>query len=219
MRHIALLGAAVLAVTLSGCALIGIDDTTAPAPAESTAPPVAEVDKVLEVLAPLTGDSETVPTTQQFFDTMIGAGYQPDQLEATLDASPLGNEVPSKMFGVKTENGCVVGEIRSGKATAELMPPSESTGACLFGDVDRPEGVAAPEGELRDSDGASNGAGHLPGENINGDDPVTPTPTDTSDPSGSSSASGGSSADPNGTSGTGSSDGSADADSPSLGGG
>ncbi|MBR7503773.1 hypothetical protein KCW65_27195, partial [Mycobacterium tuberculosis] len=88
-------------------------------------------DKVLKAVEPLTGDEEKIPSTKEFFDTMIDAGYKPDQLEATLDASPLGNEVPSKVFGVKTKKGCVIGEIRKGKATAELMPPTESTGACL----------------------------------------------------------------------------------------
>src|SRR5699024_12364500 len=102
--------------------------------------------------------------------TMLDAGYDPEQLEATIDESPLGNDVPSKMFGVRTDEGCVIGEIRSGKATAELMQPTESTGSCLFGEVERPKGVEAPKGEKREEAGDANGAGQPPGANINGQD-------------------------------------------------
>ncbi|RAG68183.1 hypothetical protein DN536_35290, partial [Burkholderia multivorans] len=101
--------------------------------------------------------------------------------------------------------------------TAELMPPTESTGACLLGAVDRPEGVDAPKGEQRDQDGDDNGAGHMPGENITGDDAETnsPEPSQGSSDSGGSSSGGGSSS----SGSEGSSEGSSEGDSPSLGGG
>ncbi|MFE2656630.1 MULTISPECIES: DUF6993 domain-containing protein [unclassified Brevibacterium] len=232
MRVVPLLGVAALTIALSGCSLLGLDDNAEPAPATTSAKPEAEVDKVIKAVEPLTGDSESVPSTKKFFDTMIDAGYKPEQLEATLDESPLGNEVPSKVFGVKTEKGCVVGEIRAGKATAELMPPSESTGACLLGKVDRPEGVEAPKGEMRDEDGDDNGAGHLPGENITGDDAETPSPDSSSGSSDSSGSSGSGGSSSSGSSSSGSSDssgsssgsgsgseGSSSSDGPSLGGG
>src|SRR5699024_8900062 len=148
----------------------------APEPKKTQATQVAEVDKVLKALKPITGDKDSVPSTKKFFSTMLDAGYDPEQLEATIDESPLGNDVPSKMFGVRTDEGCVIGEIRSGKATAELMQPTESTGSCLFGEVERPKGVEAPKGEKRDEDGDSNAAGHLPGDNVRGADEPTGSP-------------------------------------------
>ena len=186
MRLVPVLGAAALTLALSGCSLLGIGtDEPAPAPKKTQATQVAEVDKVLKALKPITGDKDSVPSTKKFFSTMLDAGYEPEQLEATIDESPLGNDVPSKMFGVRTDEGCVIGEIRSGKATAELMQPTESTGSCLFGEVERPKGVEAPKGEKRDEDGDSNGAGHLPGENINGEDDPTesPEPAESPEPS------------------------------------
>jgi hypothetical protein len=186
MRLVPVLGAAALTLALSGCSLLGFGtEEPAPEPKKTQATPVAEVDKVLKALKPITGDKDSVPSTKKFFSTMLDAGYDPEQLEATIDESPLGNDVPSKMFGVRTDEGCVIGEIRSGKATAELMQPTESTGSCLFGEVERPKGVEAPKGEKRDEDGDSNGAGHLPGENINGEDDQTesPEPAESPEPS------------------------------------
>lgn len=186
MRLVPVLGAAALTLALSGCSLLGIGtEEPAPEPKKTQATQVAEVDKVLKALKPITGDKDSVPSTKKFFSTMLDAGYDPEQLEATIDESPLGNDVPSKMFGVRTDEGCVIGEIRSGKATAELMQPTESTGSCLFGEVERPKGVEAPKGEKRDEDGDSNGAGHLPGENINGEDDPTesPEPAESPEPS------------------------------------
>jgi uncharacterized membrane protein YgcG len=186
MRLVPVLGAAALTVALSGCSLLGFGaDEDQPEPKKTHPSPVAEVDKVLKAVKPITGDKDSVPSTKKFFDTMLDAGYEPEQLEATIDDSPLGNDVPSKMFGVKTDKGCVVGEIRKGKATAELMQPTESTGSCLFGEVERPKGVKAPKGEKRDDDGDSNGAGHLPGEDINGKDGPTESPQPSDDSSGS----------------------------------
>ncbi len=211
MRLIPLSGLAVLTVALSGCSLLGLGG--AENAAEPTSPPQtqeAEVDKVLQALEPLTGDKESTVSTKEFFDTMIDAGYDPEQLEATLDESPLGNDVPSKMFGIKTDKGCVVGEIRAGKAAAELMKPTESTGACLFGDVERPEGVEAPSGEKRTKDGDDNGEGHLPGEDIND---KTESPSETDGGSSSGGAEGGSGAEDSG------SEGDSSGEAPSLGGG
>ena len=237
MRLVPVLGAAALTLALSGCSLLGFGaDDSQPQPKQTQAKPVAEVDKVLKALKPLTGDKESVPSTKKFFSTMLDAGYEPEQLEATIDESPLGNEVPSKMFGVKTDNGCVVGEIRAGKASADLVEPTESTGSCLFGDVERPKGVKAPKGEKRDEDGDSNGAGHLPGEDINGKDGETESPAPTEDDSststggaeGTAGSEGSDSADSSegtaGTSGEGgseetSSEGDTSGEAPSLGGG
>lgn len=177
MRLVPLLSLGALTLALSGCSLLGFGgDDSPPAPVRTPAKPAAEVDKVVTALEPLTGHEDTVPSTKKFFKTMIDAGYDADQLEATIDDSPLGNDVPSKMFGVKTDKGCVVGEIRKGKATAELMPPTESTGSCLLGEVERPKGVKAPEGDKREKDGDSNGAGHMPGEDINGKDGASESP-------------------------------------------
>ncbi|WP_309131602.1 DUF6993 domain-containing protein [Brevibacterium sp.] len=206
MRLIPLSGLAALTIALSGCSLLGFDSAdNAPEPTQPEQTQEAEVDKVLEAVKPLTGDKDSTVSTKKFFDTMIDAGYDPKQLEATIDESPLGNDVPSKMFGVKTDRGCVVGEIRGGKATAELMKPTESTGACLFGDVDRPEGVKAPTGEKRTKDGDDNGEGHLPGEDIHGET-ESPSATD------------GASSDDGTGSGSGS-EGDSSGEAPSLGGG
>lgn len=234
MRLVPALGVCTLTLALSGCSLLGFGgDDTEPAPANTQAKPVAEVDKVIKALDPLTGDKDSVPSTKKFFTTMLDAGYEADQLEATIDESPLGNDVPSKMFGVKTEKGCVVGEIRSGKATAELMPPTESTGSCLFGEVERPEGADAPKGEKRDEDGDSNGAGHLPGEDINGKNGGTESPAasegtasgeesstgGSSEGEGSSSSSSSAEGSSEGSSEGGSSESDSSGEAPSLGGG
>ncbi|PCC49842.1 DUF6993 domain-containing protein [Brevibacterium aurantiacum] len=241
MRLVPLLGLGALTLALSGCSLLGLGgDDSSPTPARTPAKPVAEVDKVVSALKPLTGNEDTVPSTKKFFTTMIDAGYDPEQLEATIDDSPLGNDVPSKMFGVKTDKGCVIGEIRKGTATAELMPPTESTGACLFGEVERPKGVKAPTGDKREKDGDSNGAGHMPGEDINGTDGPTesPSPDEGSDDTSEGTSSDGASSE-GGTSGSssegttssegsseegssstgGSAEGSSSGEAPSLGGG
>ena len=216
MRLVPLLGLGALSLALSGCSLLGFGDDSQPAPVRTPAKPVAEVDKVVKALEPLTGEEDKVPSTKKFFTTMIDAGYDADQLEATIDSSPLGNDVPSKMFGVKTDKGCVIGEIRKGKATAELMPPTESTGSCLFGEVERPKGVKAPEGDKRKKDGDSNGAGHMPGEDINGKDGETESPSATD--GGSEGSSEGSSTGNSPTEGS-SSEGDTSGEAPSLGGG
>lgn len=229
MRLVPVLGAAALTLALSGCSLLGFaSDDPQPQPKQTQAKPVAEVDKVLKALKPLTGDKESVPSTKKFFTTMLDAGYEPEQLEATIDESPLGNEVPAKMFGVKTDKGCVVGEIRAGKASADLVQPTESTGSCLFGEVERPKGVKAPKGDKRDEDGDSNGAGHLPGEDINGKDSETESPAPSGDDSESSStggaegtagSEGSDSASGDGGSEQTSSEGDTSGEAPSLGGG
>lgn len=169
---------------LSGCSLLN------PTPAEPTRSTVEEeaavADEVVAALEPLTGEDAGIPDTEELFDTLIEAGYDEEDLETTRDSSPLGNEVPAKMFAVRVDEGCVIGEIRGGEATAELMAPTESTGSCLMGDVIRPEGVDAPSGEERDDDGDDNGAGHIPGEDINRSRTESPAPDD-----GSASADGG----------------------------
>lgn len=212
MRLVPLLSLGALTLALSGCSLLGFGgDDSQPAPVRTPTEPPAEVDKVVSALEPLTGDEDKVPSTKKFFHTMLDAGYDANQLEATIDESPLGNDVPSKMFGVKTDKGCVIGEIRKGKATAELMPPTESTGSCLLGEVERPKGVKAPDGDKREKDGDSNGAGHMPGEDINGKDAPsqTPSPDDGAEENSSQTTSSDGS----------SSDGSSSGEAPSLGGG
>ncbi|MDN5805712.1 MAG: hypothetical protein L0I80_00720 [Brevibacterium sp.] len=218
MRLVPLLSLGALTLALSGCSLLGFGgDDSQPAPVHTPTEPAAEVDKVVTALEPLIGDEATVPSTKKFFKTMIDAGYDADQLEATIDDSPLGNDVPSKMFGVKTDNGCVVGEIRKGKATAELMPPTESTGSCLLGEVERPKGVKAPEGDKREEDGDSNGAGHMPGEDINGKDGPSESPAE-ADGGAEESSSEGTSSEGSSSAG-GSAEGSSSGEAPSLGGG
>ncbi|MCT1830782.1 DUF6993 domain-containing protein [Brevibacterium luteolum] len=166
------------AALISGCSLLN-QQAAEPNPVQTKEVP-AVVDEVVAALKPLEGRGD-VPSTQEFFDTMTEAGYKPEQLEATIDASPLGNDVPAKMFGVKVDDGCVVGEIRSGNITAHLAKPTESTGTCLLGYVERPEGVDAPTGDERDEDSDDNGAGHMPGEDMNGEDPEEPSETGGSD--------------------------------------
>ncbi|GAA4390329.1 hypothetical protein AB0I45_09260 [Brevibacterium sp. NPDC049920] len=175
-------------LALTGCSLF--QQPVEPGPAQPTEEP-AVVDEVITALEPLTGDEEPLPNSQELFDTLIEAGYDAEDIETTLDESPLGNEVPAKMFGVRVEDGCVVGEIRGGAATARLMPPSESVDTCLFGAVERPEGVDAPSGEERGEDDSDNGAGHIPGEEINRPrEEATESPTEDSGGSGTGGGSG-----------------------------
>ncbi|WP_349828959.1 DUF6993 domain-containing protein [Brevibacterium litoralis] len=157
-------------LAVSGCSVLmpTAADPTAQQSRTVSVEEAAVVDEVVAALEPVTG-GDGHPSSEKLFSTLQDAGYDPEDLEASSDASPLGNEVPSKMFGVRTEFGCVVGEIREGSARAELLPESDSNGACLFGEVDRPDGVEAPAGEDRSADGEDNGEGHMPEEDINGE--------------------------------------------------
>src|SRR5699024_7703364 len=140
---------------------------------------------VLKALKPITRHKDAVPSTKKSFSTMLDAGHDPEQQDATIDESPLGSEGPSKMPGVRTEEGGVIGQRRSGRASAGRRWCTGATGTCLVGEVEPPEGAEAPKGEKRDEDGDSNGAGHLPGENINGEDDPTesPEPAESPEPS------------------------------------
>lgn len=163
VRTAAALSVSASLLMLSGCDFFGPKGTT---PDTQTKQRPAAVDKVTAALKPL-ADKGTKPSSKDFFDTMTKAGYKAKALEATLDTSPLDHDVPSKVFGVRVKGGCVVGEIRDGKVSADLMPPVKSDGSCLLGDVDRPKGVAAPKGEKRKKGDRDNGKGHLPGDDLN----------------------------------------------------
>lgn len=152
-----------VAVLLTGCSFLD-KEPSEPTVVESEEPAI--VDDVTAVLEPLLGDAESLPTSEELFDTLMDAGYDADQLEATQDDTPLSTGVSSKMFAVLVDEGCIVGEIREGDVMAHLMPPSESTGTCLYGGVDRPEGAAEPSGEPREDGAEDNGAGHIPGEDF-----------------------------------------------------
>lgn len=171
---------ALVGLTLGGCSFLA-QTSSEPTASETTTVSVEEaavVDEVVAALEPvLHQDDAPFPDSARLFEVLTDAGYPAEDLEASLDESPLGHEVPSKMFGVKTDRGCVVGEVRDGEATAELVPESESNGSCLLGEVDRPEGVEAPTGEERAEGADDNGKGHLPHEDINGD-PAEPESAD-----------------------------------------
>lgn len=160
-RLVALTGSA--AVLLTGCSFLE-QEPTEPTVVESEEPAI--VDDVTTVLEPLLGDAESLPTSEELFDVLLDAGYDEDQIESTQDDTPLATGVSSKMFAVLVDEGCIVGEIREGDVFARLMPPSESTGTCLYGAVDRPEGAAEPSGEPREDGADDNGAGHIPGEDF-----------------------------------------------------
>lgn len=164
-RRLVAVGAA--ALLLSGCSLF----ERAPAEPEVVeAEEPAVVDEVTAFMEPLLGDPETLPTSEDVFATLLDAGYTEDQLEATQDSTPLDTGISAKMFAVLVDEGCVVGEIREGEVSAHLMPPSESTGTCLYGAVDRPEGAPEPSGEPREEGAEDNGAGHIPGEKFSRED-------------------------------------------------
>lgn len=200
-----------IAALTTGCSLFETQ-TQEPTVVETEEPAV--VDEVLAAAEPLVGDGSSLPTSQDVFDVLMEAGYSADQIETTIDESPLGNEVPAKVFSVHVEEGCVVAEIREGRSRGRLMPPSESTGTCLLGYVERPEGAPTPSGEAREEGDSDNGTGHLPGDDINGEETDAPDASPSGDGSDGSGESGG-------DSGSGS-DGSSDGDSggsPGLGGG
>lgn len=136
-----------------------------PEPKTQTKEKEAAVTKVLKDVEPLT-KIDGVPTSKQFFEQMEKAGYKPEALEATIDRSPLGHDVPSKMFGVKVKQGCVVGEIRQGTVSGSLFEPNKSDHTCLYGAVDRPKGVKPPKGEKRSDKDSDNGVGFLPGDDL-----------------------------------------------------
>ena len=155
------------ALLLTGCSLFEREPNE-PEVVESEEPAI--VDEVAALMEPLLGDEESLPSSEEVFETLMDAGYSEDQLEATQDVTPLDTGVTSKMFAVHVDEGCVVGEIREGEVMARLMPPSESTDTCLYGNVERPEGAPEPSGEPRDEDGDDNGAGHIPGEDFSRQD-------------------------------------------------
>lgn len=78
------------------------------------------------------------PTPGQLFSTMTAAGFDADRLEATEAKSPLDNEVPSLMYGIRLKKQCLVGEIREGVATVKPAEPIEDGTRCLVGDVVTP---------------------------------------------------------------------------------
>lgn len=155
-----------VALLLTGCSVFEREPSE-PKVVESEEPAI--VDDVTAVLAPLVEEEGELPTSESLFDTLMDAGYDAGQLEATQDKTPLDNGVSSKMFAVLLEEGCIVGEIREGDIFASLMPPSESTGTCLYGAVDRPEDAPEPSGEPREDGAGDNGAGHIPGEDFSGE--------------------------------------------------
>lgn len=150
------------ALVLSGCGLFGSASEPEGGPAGKQ---TAEVEKVLKVIEPLT-QKDGIPTSEETLAVLQDGGYKPENIAATLDESPLGHDVPSKVFAVKVKKGCVIGEIRNGGATAALYPPLKSNKDCLLGEVDRPKGVKMPAGETREEGSDDNGAGHLPGEDM-----------------------------------------------------
>ncbi|SMY12789.1 DUF6993 domain-containing protein [Brevibacterium jeotgali] len=155
-----------VALLLTGCSVFEREPAE-PNVVESEEPAI--VDDVTAVLAPLVDEEGALPTSASLFDTLMEAGYDADQLEATQDDTPLATGVSSKMFAVLLDEGCVVGEIREGDIFASLMPPSESTGTCLYGAIDRPEDAPEPSGEPREEGAGDNGAGHIPGEDFSGE--------------------------------------------------
>lgn len=163
-RLAAIMGTAALLV--SGCSVFE-RETAEPTVVQSEEPAI--VDDITAVLDPLVSEDDGLPTSESVFETLMEAGYDADQLEATQDTTPLDTGVSSKMFAVLLEEGCVVGEIRGGDIFARLMPPSESTGTCLYGDVERPEGAPEPSGEPQEEGARDNGAGHIPGEDFSGE--------------------------------------------------
>ena len=150
------------ALVLSGCGLFGSASEPEGGPAGKQ---TAEVEKVLKVIEPLT-QKDGIPTSEETLAVLQDGGYKPENIAATLDESPLGHDVPSKVFAVKVKKGCVIGEIRNGGATAALYPPLKSNKDCLLGEVVRPKGVKMPAGEKREEGSDDNGAGHLPGEDM-----------------------------------------------------
>ena len=155
-----------VALLLTGCSVFEREPAE-PTVVESEEPAI--VDDITAVLAPLVDEEGSLPTSESLFDTLMEAGYDADQLEATQDDTPLDTGISSKMFAVLLDEGCVVGEIREGDIFAGLMPPSESTGTCLYGAIDRPEDASEPSGEPREEGAGDNGAGHIPGEDFSGE--------------------------------------------------
>ena len=163
-RFVAACVGVVTVTALSGCGLFMKESTPGP-PKKQTKEKEAVVTKVLKDVQPLT-EIDGVPTSKQFFEQMLDTGYKPEDLEATIDRSPLDHDVPSKMFGIKVKEGCVIGEVRQGSVSGSLVEPNESNKSCLYGNVDRPEGVEAPKGEERADADKDNGVGHLPGDDM-----------------------------------------------------
>lgn len=163
-RLVALTGT--VALLLTGCSVFEREPAE-PNIVESEEPAI--VDDITAALAPLVEEEGALPTSESLFGTLMDAGYEADQLEATQDDTPLDTGVSSKMFAVLLDEGCVVGEIREGDIFARLMPPSESTGTCLYGAIDRPEEAPEPSGEPREEGAGDNGSGHIPGEDFSGE--------------------------------------------------
>lgn len=177
MRHLRLIAVSatmIATLTLSGCGLFTSDtgpEESAPTPTEQS----DDVDNVIEALEPLASE-DALPDSASVFEALEGAGYEADALETTEDASPLGNEVPAKVFGVRLEESCVIGEIRGADVTARIERQVESTGTCLLGEVIRPDGVDAPEGDPVEEGADDNGEGHMPDEDINDIPGESPAP-------------------------------------------
>ncbi|WGW10463.1 hypothetical protein LWF01_09895 [Saxibacter everestensis] len=167
--------AAVCAAGITGCSGPAQEDappqqsqTTGGAQSEGDSGDVETAKSALEKLA----GKSSLPTSKQLFDALQDAGFKDDQLEASIDKSPLGHDVPSKMFGIRVSDGCVIGEVREGKVSAELAQPIESLDSCLIGEVDLPKGVERKSGEPKSDDekdsAATSGADADSSENSEG---------------------------------------------------
>lgn len=100
----------------------------------------ARARKALNALAARTPS----PSTKQLLSALVEAGFAKNRLEATRSSTPLANDVPSVMYGIKVnKSSCLVGEIREGVATVTVTDPVENGKRCLIGVVDAPDGESS----------------------------------------------------------------------------
>ncbi|GAB3567270.1 hypothetical protein GCM10027344_29680 [Spelaeicoccus albus] len=84
------------------------------------------------------------PSTKQLLAALTDAGFAKRRLEATRSTTPLKNDVPAVMYGIKVgPSSCIVGEVRAGVATVTVTNPVENGKRCLIGVVDSPNGGGA----------------------------------------------------------------------------
>lgn len=93
---------------------------------------VRDRDRVASALGALAAGSPS-PDRNQLREAFAAAGFPAEAAEVSLDSTPTGLAVDSIRGAVQSEGSCVIGEVRSGQVTVQILPVLQS-GFCFVGD-------------------------------------------------------------------------------------
>jgi hypothetical protein len=176
MRLVPVLGAAALTLALSGCSLLGFGgDDAKPEPKTTHADSGGRGGQGAQGTSNRSPGTRTRSRRRRSSSPPCSTPVtSPNSSKPHSTPRHLGNDVPSKMFGVKTDKGCVVGEIRVGEGDGRTHGAHRVDG---FLPVRRGRQARRGSRLRRGRSGTKTvtptAPGHLPGEDINGDDGPT----------------------------------------------